>query len=612
MLIIFSLICFASSQSIIRNGNCFFKFQNSTSISQPAIIYTQTRGRDGYAFFAISSRNDSFGDALVFMSYLTVNQQFVNRYIGANSNFPLSFQIYNRTVQDDGIYINYIDRNFYPRGMFVTDFYITINLNQTLFLQKYGTKFWVIIGINSNYPSSPTSFNTEPQEIYSFEYDLTKDIPTFGVDGPTLRLETMHISIYIISLVFIVGLFVLSIVFSSRQPLYSRGVTPYIACIFQFIVLFADFASFFMKLIDFRYYCLVTDLIQKPLLFCLVFLSGLHFFRYVVLLNLGKKKNIIVAENNENPGKVRSLFRCLKICGKWYINLIIILVVAISYSILGVIIFFINGMDCARLVLSFGFYVTFLILVLIFMIITVIIDLFSNLDKCKTCQLLLFWKEDIFLYRFEIYFFAVFLGFIIFLIAIILPFIFRAVSHQYSGMANAVTVTLTYIILLSGQVIYPLIITILQLIREFINPPPSDDMLTAILNDKLGHEIFFKFAKSEYSIENIACWDDIQKYKEEKDQVIKKQLSRQIFEKYLNGDEAELEVNVPRKLCTVVLEKIETGEIAKHLFNDIENALVINLSDTLTRLILTNEYSNYILQKSFILKTFGKHVEQKF
>lgn len=607
IVLVLLLVVFCFSQTTIRRGNFFFRvvLSNQTGV---ATIRGQNRGRDGYSFIAISKRNDTFEDALVFMNFLTTERQIINRYVGQkDSRFPLTHTLWNRTTQNDGIYLRYLDRNYYPRGLYITDILYNIEVNQTLFINKFGRKFWVILGINYNYPKSPVNFELDADEAAVFEYDLNQNVPMWGIPAPTIRLENTHPSIFAISLAFIALTFALLIIFSTRQPLYSRGATPFIACIFQFIALFVDFPLFFLKLSDMRYYCLITDLIQKPLVLCLVFLSLLHFFRYIILLNLGKKKNAIVSQKNDKPGNVRGIFRVLKVLGKWYINLIVIICVALSYSVFNLILFLINGLDCTISDIPFGFYTSFLIIILLFFIVAMIFDLASNIDICKSCQLKLFWKEDIFLYRFEIYFFGIFLGFTAMVLTTIVQPLLIEFAMKDAIMASSTLITITYIILFFGQVLYPLILTIIQWIRELIKPPPDDDMLEAILLDPLGHDMFLNFAKSEYSIENVTCWDDIQSYKDEKDQVKKKQMARNIFDKYLNGDESELEVNVSRKSCTIVKEKMETGEIAKHLFDDIESALMINLSDTLTRLILTPEYGSYQLQKSFIWKTFGKH-----
>ena len=51
------------------------------------------------------------------------------------------------------------------------------------------------------------------------------------------------------------------------------------------------------------------------------------------------------------------------------------------------------------------------------------------------------------------------------------------------------------------------------------------------------------YAKTEYSIENILCYQEIQEYKKTKKEAFK------IYKKYFNGSESLMEVNVEKERC---------------------------------------------------------------
>lgn len=85
----------------------------------------------------------------------------------------------------------------------------------------------------------------------------------------------------------------------------------------------------------------------------------------------------------------------------------------------------------------------------------------------------------------------------------------------------------------------------------------------------------------------------------------KKEIARQIYEMYMNGAKSQLEVNIPGSYCVKVKEKMETSQVVKTLFDDVENALIVNISDTYSRFIFTEEY-NMISKEIAFIQSFTK------
>lgn len=219
-------------QMTILKDNISFQYLNQTSNSS-AVLRGISMPRDGYSFFAISKRNDSFEDALVFMFYLSNSRQILNRYIGQkNSKFPLSKSLYTETENE--IFIKFEDRNFYPLGRYLNEMTYLIRINESLFLKKFGKRFWFVGGINYNQnPKSPTDFELRYDELNAIQYDIQTPRNNYTPRLNWARVEMFHLSIYIISLLFYVFIFILLIIFSKKQPLRSRSATPYISCKFK-------------------------------------------------------------------------------------------------------------------------------------------------------------------------------------------------------------------------------------------------------------------------------------------------------------------------------------------------------------------------------------------
>ena len=167
---------------------------------------------------------------------------------------------------------------------------------------------------------------------------------------------------------------------------------------------------------------------------------------------------------------------------------------------------------------------------------------------------------------------------------------------QYSTY-NQIFNTINFAILLIIDVIFPLILTIIIFI---IRKKKIDDIneLDDIVNNKESYNLFESYCKSEFSIENLLCYQDIQKYKKSGKEAY------DLYKTYLNGNSSFFEVNVQKKDYSVIHEKINlwrrdriNNPLGLDLFNNVEATVKLNLSDTLSRFILSKEYKEYVHTK---------------
>jgi hypothetical protein len=118
---------------------------------------------------------------------------------------------------------------------------------------------------------------------------------------------------------------------------------------------------------------------------------------------------------------------------------------------------------------------------------------------------------------------------------------------------------------------------------------------------------FTEYAKTEYSLENILVYQDIFEYKKTNKGAF------EIYQKYFNGRESLMEVNVEKKDCDLVLQKInrfrrdsQRFPLDDKLFETLELAVKLNLVDTFTRFKLTNEYKNYVKNQNLQIELLEK------
>jgi hypothetical protein len=116
-----------------------------------------------------------------------------------------------------------------------------------------------------------------------------------------------------------------------------------------------------------------------------------------------------------------------------------------------------------------------------------------------------------------------------------------------------------------------------------------------------GRKLFADFCNSEFSIENLSCYEDLLLFREEKSLEKKKEIFEIIFYKYFNGSESELEVNISggaKNDLNNIFKSMDTiivfdDSVILKLIGDLK----LNLIDTFSRFKLTKSYFNWNLNK---------------
>jgi hypothetical protein len=122
-----------------------------------------------------------------------------------------------------------------------------------------------------------------------------------------------------------------------------------------------------------------------------------------------------------------------------------------------------------------------------------------------------------------------------------------------------------------------------------------------------GRKLFADFCNSEFSIENLSCYEDLFLFQSETDLEKKKELFQIIFFKYFNGPNSELEVNIPAETksdLNNIFQKLDTIVVFDDLIiNKLILDINLNLIDTFSRFKNTKSYLNWNLNKA---ETFMK------
>jgi len=172
-----------------------------------------------------------------------------------------------------------------------------------------------------------------------------------------------------------------------------------------------------------------------------------------------------------------------------------------------------------------------------------------------------------------------------------------ATSWSYVTIAKYIDVSMSlntavYAILVFVIVILPLVLTIWELLRRIGVKPSSTGVLDELLKNKQTEEMFIEFCQKEFSLENVVCYQEIQEWKKTKIDPMS------IYDKYLNGSQSVMEVNVQRKFCTEILNKIKKNEYDASLFDDIEKELKTNLYDNYGRFKNSSKYVHFLKNKT--------------
>eukprot|EP01080_Neovahlkampfia_damariscottae_P004238 gene4238-7575_t len=511
------------------------------------------------------------------------------------------------------------------------DFYWSFSFNRTKLLEdlpvnqsfKYafvGSNYYASIPTNSPYSLPP------PDQMEVMPFDIfSKD--SFCFIPSILRWSTFHWSLYAIEMSFyVIILIICTILYIFKfQPLYSRGLTPIIGSISQIFLLLSQIHFFALNVEGIsNNFCLFDMFFYYPGVQMSLILIPIHLIRYIAIINLARsKKTLYITKNNGKKEVGTFLIKMLKIIQNPFINLFIVLLYLFFYLSIEVIIYFVpnaigKGGYCVEAAFYNSLFSTIFVCIWIGLwVIGLCLDTFLyyfNFIKFKSkgcnCTFKLrdcnpysfFVKKDPFTYRIELYILGPILvcAFLFYILFALLGFDqqYRLIFIIFSSLFNH----LVFIY----QVLFVLILTIIQIIRQLIcrSQQPKEE-IDRILFDREngGFEMFSNFAQDEYSIENVSCWEDIQKYKKsakEKDQQKMREIATEMYSKYLNGAESPFEVNVSSKCRKNVKEKLkEENDLEDNLFDETLAGVKLNLSDTYSRIHVTTEFALYSQRTRF-------------
>jgi len=394
-----------------------------------------------------------------------------------------------------------------------------------------------------------------------------------------------------------VVLFVLFILLSQFQPLKSRGIIPFLA-FFRFF--FSSFFHFnhFGNLQNLELSCYFQYFIDIPLTFSGFFLIVLSLFRYVVITNLNmRKQKITKTKTNEK----NVLLIVLKYSIHPIVTLIIWVLIVIVFLIIDTSLVFSlrceTDLEGVTPYIANPLYGIVIFLCSILFFIDILMNLRKIFSKCGICNL--FIKYDAYYFRTELYIFGLGIaatGFILVTILEIsipnLPFV---VALLFGWMLD-----LMVFFFQSGFV---LLMTIINLFLKLFRKKTKGYLIEQLLTNEEFHDMFYEFTKSEWSTENLVCYDDIIDFEKNGN----KEKAEMMMNLYFNGASSELEVNVPGTLLVSIKENLQKNEIDKKMFNEIKNVVVSNLLDTNSRFIWTWEYRQF----KFRNEAFGENVELK-
>jgi hypothetical protein len=119
------------------------------------------------------------------------------------------------------------------------------------------------------------------------------------------------------------------------------------------------------------------------------------------------------------------------------------------------------------------------------------------------------------------------------------------------------------------------------------------DLMKKVIAHPRGRVVFEAYCHSEMSTENIKAFFDLQKFSELRDADNKRQMTKTIYYKYIQPN-ATMEVNIPQPVKSKIraaIEKLDSdGIVPENIFEDFEYEVVVNLTDTFSRFMLSEQY----------------------
>jgi hypothetical protein len=333
------------------------------------------------------------------------------------------------------------------------------------------------------------------------------------------------------------------------------------------------------------------------------FMIAFKNIRYLLILDLNFQKSEKFQENSVKM--IPMQYRIYKKLSSTYTLLMLTIVSFFGIFSTHFIVILFHGFKCKNSIsmilrLIHTFLIVSVILVNIGIFIIDIILNFKKLIKCKLYRYFIF--SDPHYFRFE----QILLLFIVMILIVWVsmsgsPFFFKLLVTEF---------LLFYLLHIGG--VFSLYVTIFLCIYYKLkksNNSHHASNLENIFNDEELFQMFKEYSKSEWSIENVFCKVDINKYKSLNSPKKRKILSEFICTQYLNSDFSPFEVNVDTKAIAQVTNLVQNSDktpLERDLFKEVEQVVDSNLLDTFSRFQFTKKYVHYVQKRrglSFVLQT---------
>jgi hypothetical protein len=585
LLFLVMLVSMVSSQLSTKTSEYFRRdmcvFTQRVGTSDIALVGISKSFR-GYQTISISTNKTNPSGGLVFKIYYGSRPQ-IDRHVPNTKNFQLTDQI---ITNDDGLRlsINFRDYTTRPYLSYMSNpLYAGMILNGTLFYSHFGVNVSVLEETRAFWKSAyiHMGVNTEskPRNATIFSDAYTDDMLITGNDLRSgyysiqyeNRLELLHPAIFFSVIPFYIIILILSIVFSRAKPLKLHGVIPILSAIYQLLNILLLMPQLFVDLETFTKLCPLRLLVTIPAQVSLVTMIPIFQAKNLILWNLNSRKSIYVeSKTEESKEKLRFTFRLLKFINLPFVELIFSFFFAFLFILIGFILYAVpmgvpEPFVCEEIKTAIHnyFQIAYMCVVIFIIFCLFLLDMFFILKKIiRQKSLFILWKEDVFYLRFQIYIVGLLFTVPVFALIAITSTVYSFLKTLPElDIIVAVLVSIGFFNLFATQTLFVLAVTIfkfffvrLRICCMFGGKTINQQDFAYALMQKQNFElrnIFKTYAESEFSVENLICFEDIQQYKKLKTFVDKQRKATVIYHTYLNGDASELEINVVRKICKV-------------------------------------------------------------
>eukprot|EP01080_Neovahlkampfia_damariscottae_P007279 gene7279-11597_t len=168
------------------------------------------------------------------------------------------------------------------------------------------------------------------------------------------------------------------------------------------------------------------------------------------------------------------------------------------------------------------------------------------------------------------------------------------VRGEIINIGTTIFLILAQWFVLFAMVGIPLLFAVISYIKRKFEPTIYETEFDAFINSKEGKAIFKKFAKKEWSLENILFYEEVEKYKKVWSMKFAKKRAEEILSNYIEVG-STLEINISGEVRKLTKKKIQNfkdyKDDYKNIFNESIKETKRNMRDTYARIRRTLEYS---------------------